>query len=85
LIGRRISFGSDHAPFVRSGLPVIYAEQDPLDFETRTNHTNMDTYDRLQEDELKQAAAVMAALVYDAATSKEKVPRKPLRPFVLRR
>ena len=85
LIGRRISYGSDHAPFVRAGLPVIYPEQDPLDFETRTNHTNMDTYDRLQEDDLKQAAAVTAALVYDAATSKENVPRKPLLPFVLRR
>lgn len=84
MIGRRISFGSDHAPFVRAGLPVIYLEQDPLDFETRTNHTNMDVYDRLQADDLKQAAAVLAALVYDAAVSERPVPRKPLLPFQLR-
>jgi carboxypeptidase Q len=84
LIGRRISFGSDQAPFVRAGLPVIYPEQDPLDFETRTNHTNMDTYDRLQDDDLREAAAIMAALVYDAATNKERMPRKALLPFQIR-
>ena len=84
LIGRRISFGSDQAPFVRAGLPVIYPEQDPLDFETRTNHTNMDVYDRLQPDELKQAATVMAAMVYNAAMSDAPVPRKQLLPFQLR-
>jgi carboxypeptidase Q len=84
LIGRRISFGSDQAPFVRAGLPVIYLEQDPLDFETRTNHTNMDVYDRLQSEELKQGAVVLAALVYDAATRDEQLPRKPLLPFALR-
>src|SRR5581483_2741474 len=84
LIGHRISFGSDQAPFLRAGLPVIYAEQDPLDFETRTNHTNMDVYDRLQPDDLKQAATVVAAMVYDAATRNEMIPRKPLLPFQLR-
>jgi len=85
LIGRRISFGSDQAPFVRAGLPVIYLEQDPLDFEKRTNHTNMDVYDRLQSEELKQASAVLAILVYDAAMREERIPRKPLLPFQLRR
>jgi hypothetical protein len=84
MVGRRISFGSDHAPFVRTGLPAIYLEQDPLDFETRTNHTNMDVYDRLQSGDLKQAAAVLAALVYDAAVSEDPIPRKPLLPFQLR-
>jgi hypothetical protein len=84
MVGRRISFGSDQGPFVRAGLPAIYLEQDPLDFETRTNHTNMDVYDRLQSEDLKQAAAVLAALVYDAATSEDPVPRKPLLPFQLR-
>jgi carboxypeptidase Q len=71
-------------PLVRAGLPVIYPEQDPLDFETRTNHTNMDVYDRLQADDLKQAATVMAAMVYDAAMRDEPIPRKPLLPFQLR-
>ncbi|MBV8729814.1 MAG: M20/M25/M40 family metallo-hydrolase [Acidobacteriia bacterium] len=84
LIGRRISFGSDQAPFIRAGLPVIYLEQDPLDFETRTNHTNMDVYDRLQSEDLKQGAVVLAALVYNAATRDEQLPRKPLLPFALR-
>jgi len=83
-IGRRISFGSDQAPFVRAGLPVIYPEQDPLDFETRTNHTNMDVYDRLQPDDLKQAATVMAVMVYNAATREEPIPRKALLPLQLR-
>jgi len=70
--------GTDHLSFDAVGLPGFQFIQDPLDYMTRTHHTNMDTYDRLQKGDLMQAAAVVASLVYDAATRPEMLPRKPL-------
>lgn len=63
--------GSDHADFYEAGLPGFMFVQDPLDYRSRTQHSNMDLYDRLQADDLKQAAAVVAWFVYKAATSEE--------------
>ena len=70
--------GTDHLSFDAVGLPGFQFIQDPIDYGTRTHHSNMDVYDRIQATDLEQAAAVMASFVYNAATRPEKLPRKPL-------
>jgi hypothetical protein len=52
--------------------------QDPLDYGTRTHHSNMDVYDRVQSGDMAQMAAIVAALVYHAANREEMLPRVPL-------
>ena len=69
---------TDHIPFDSVGLPGLQFIQDPLDYNTRTHHSNEDVYDRIQPDDLKQAAVIMAACVYNAAMLDEKLPRKPV-------
>ena len=70
--------GTDHLGFDAVGLPGFQFIQDPIEYSTRTHHSNMDSYDHLIEDDLKQAATIVAALVYDAAMADQKVPRKEL-------
>lgn len=70
--------GTDHLSFDAVGLPGFQFIQDPLDYGTRTHHSNMDVYDRIQAQDLEQASAIMASMVYHAATREEKLPRKPL-------
>jgi carboxypeptidase Q len=70
--------GTDHLSFDAVGLPGFQFIQDPLEYETRNHHSNMDVYDHLQEDDLKQAATIVAAFVYDAAMRDAKIPRKEL-------
>jgi carboxypeptidase Q len=70
--------GTDHQSFDAVGLPGFQFIQDEIEYSTRTHHTNMDTYDHLREDDLKQIATIVAAFVYDAAQRDEKLPRKPL-------
>lgn len=69
--------GTDHLSFTGVGLPGFQFIQDPIEYNTRTHHTNMDTYDHLIADDLKQAATVIASCVYHAAMRDEKMPRKP--------
>jgi Zn-dependent M28 family amino/carboxypeptidase len=69
---------TDHISFDAVGLPGFQFIQDPLEYSTRTHHSSMDVYDHLQEDDLKQAAVIVAAFVYDAAMRDQKLPRKPL-------
>jgi hypothetical protein len=69
---------TDHMSFDTIGLPGLEFIQDPLDYMTRTHHSNEDVFDRIQADDLKQAATIIAAFVYDAAMADEKMPRKPL-------
>jgi len=69
--------GTDHTSFDAIGLPAFQFIQDPIDYWTRTHHSNEDVYDRVPPEDLKQAATIIAAFVYDAAISDEKVPRKP--------
>lgn len=68
---------TDHASFDALGLPGFQWIQDPIEYFTRTWHSNMDVYDRVQEEDVKQAAVVMAVFAYNAAMRDEKIPRKP--------
>ena len=70
--------GTDHLSFDAVGIPGFQFIQDPIEYETRTHHSNMDVYDRLQPDDLKQAAVIVAGFVYDAAMRDQMLPRKPL-------
>jgi Zn-dependent M28 family amino/carboxypeptidase len=70
--------GTDHLSFDAAGIPGFQFIQDPLDYDTRTHHSNMDVYDRLQADDLKQAAVIVAGFVYDAAMRDQMLPRKPI-------
>jgi hypothetical protein len=70
--------GTDHLSFDAVGIPGFQFIQDPLDYDTRTHHSNMDVYDRLQGDDLKQAAVIVASFVYEAAMRDQMLPRKPI-------
>jgi carboxypeptidase Q len=70
--------GTDHLSFDAVGIPGFQFIQDPLDYETRTHHSNMDVYDRLQPDDLKQAAVIVASFAYQAAMRDQMFPRKPI-------
>ncbi|HWB27724.1 MAG TPA: M20/M25/M40 family metallo-hydrolase [Chitinophagaceae bacterium] len=70
--------GTDHLSFDAVGLPGFQFIQDPLEYDTRTHHSTMDSYDHLVSADLKQMATIVAAFVYDAAQREEKLPRKEL-------
>ena len=70
--------GTDHQSFDAVGLPGFQFIQDAMDYGTRTHHSNQDTYDRLSEDDLKQAATIVASFVYNTSERTEMIPRKPL-------
>ena len=69
--------GTDHQSFDGIGLPGFQFIQDDLDYDTRTHHSNMDVFDRIIAEDMKQASVIMAAFVYNAAMRDEKLPRKP--------
>jgi hypothetical protein len=69
--------GTDHISFDTVGLPGFQFIQDPLDYSTRTHHTNEDVLDRVVPEDLKQAATILAAFVYDCSMLDEKLARKP--------
>ena len=77
-VSMRNTGGTDHLSFDAVGLPGFQMIQDEADYDTRTHHTNLDTYDRIQRDDMMQASAVMASLVYHAANRDDLFPRKPL-------
>lgn len=70
--------GTDHLSFDAVGLPGFQFIQDPVEYSTRTHHSNMDVFDRLQAGDLMQASAIMATMVYETAVRDEMLPRKPL-------
>jgi carboxypeptidase Q len=72
--------GTDHLSFDAVGIPGFQFIQDPIEYDTRTHHSNMDVYDRLQPDDLKQISVIVASFVYDAAMRDEMLPRKPIEP-----
>ena len=70
--------GTDHLSFDAVGLPGFQFIQDPLDYATVTHHSDMDTYSHAIPEDLMQASAIIATLVYDIANLPEQFPRKPL-------
>jgi hypothetical protein len=70
--------GTDHLSFDAVGLPGFQFIQDPLEYDARTHHSNMDVYDRVQQADMMQMAAIVTSFVYNAANREEMLPRKPL-------
>jgi len=68
--------GTDHTSFDSIGLPGFQFIQDPIDYWSRTHHSNEDVYDRVPPEDMKQAATILAAFAYNAAMLEEKLPRK---------
>lgn len=69
---------TDHVSFDAVGIPGFQFIQDPLDYGSRTHHSNQDTYDKLSEDDLKQASTIVASFVYNTSQRDEMIPRKAL-------
>ncbi len=69
---------TDHTSFAFVGLPGFNFVQDPMDYNTRTHHSNMDVYDRVQPGDMMQCAAIMAAFVYNTAMRDQMMPRVPM-------
>jgi len=69
--------GTDHLSFDAIGLPGFQFIQDEIEYDTRTHHSNQDVFDRIQADDMKQAATIMAAFIYQTAMLDKKLPRKP--------
>ncbi|HSU66771.1 MAG TPA: M20/M25/M40 family metallo-hydrolase, partial [Tepidisphaeraceae bacterium] len=76
--GPRSVTSTDHVSFDAVGLPGFQFMVDRLEYNSRTHHSNMDVYDRVQRDDMVQQATVVAVFAYDAAMRDEKLPRKPL-------
>jgi len=72
------NLSTDHLSFDAVGIPGFGFLQDPVEYMTRTHHSNMDVYERIQRDDMMQAAVILAAYVYDAAMRDTMLPRKPL-------
>jgi hypothetical protein len=70
--------GTDHLSFDGIGLPGFQFIQDPIEYWSRTHHSNEDVYDRVPPEDLKQASVILAAFIYNAANADEKLPRKPV-------
>jgi carboxypeptidase Q len=70
--------GTDHLSFDAVGIPGFQFIQDPLEYDNRTHHSNIDVYDHISPADLMQASAIMASFVYNAATREDLLPRKPL-------
>jgi len=77
-IAIRNTGGTDHLAFDGVGLPGFQFIQDPVAYGTITHHTNMDSYERLEEEDLKQMAVIVASFVYHASIRDQKLPRKPV-------
>jgi hypothetical protein len=73
----RVVAGTDSTSFNNAGLPGIGMSQDPIEYGTMTHHTNLDTYERIIPDDVKKAAAILAAEVWHLASRDEMLPRFP--------
>jgi hypothetical protein len=69
---------TDHVSFDNAGIPAFQFMVDRLEYNSRTHHSNMDFFDRVQRDDMVQHATVIAVFAYQAAMRDEKLPRKPL-------
>ncbi|HEY3130290.1 MAG TPA: M20/M25/M40 family metallo-hydrolase [Acidobacteriota bacterium] len=70
--------GTDHLSFDGIGLPGFQFIQDPVEYDSRTHHSNMDVYDRIQRGDMMQCSVIMASFVWEAAVRDQRFPRKPL-------
>ena len=70
--------GTDHVFMQSVGIPGYQFIQDPLDYGSRIHHTNLDTYDHLKAEDLRQAAVIMASFLLNAANGKDPLPRPPV-------
>ncbi len=77
-IGPRSVTSTDHVPFDNAGVPAFQFMVERLEYNSRTHHSNMDTFDRVQRDDMVQQATVIAVFAYNAAMRDEKLPRKAL-------
>ena len=71
----RARAGTDSTSFNEAGLPGILVFQDPIQYQSNTWHTNLDTYERIVEDDVKKAAIAIAAVVYQLSMRDEQLPR----------
>ena len=77
-VATRNTGSTDHIAFDRVGLPGFQFIQDRLDYFTNVHHTHLDTWDHVEPEDLKQAAAIVASFAYHAAMREERMPRKPV-------
>jgi Zn-dependent M28 family amino/carboxypeptidase len=77
-ISNRNTGGTDHLSFVAAGIPGFQFIQDPLDYESRVHHTDLDTYDHLRIEDMKEGAVVLASMLVAAADADKPLPRKPV-------
>jgi ribosomal protein L5 len=70
--------GTDHTSFDAVGLPGFQFIQDPVEYDSRTHHSTMDVYERIQEEDMRKNAVIVAAFAYHSANRTEKLPRKPI-------
>ncbi len=75
-VATRNTGSTDHIAFDRVGLPGFQFIQDRLDYFTNVHHTHLDTWDHVEPEDLKQAAAIVASFAYHAAMREERMPRK---------
>ena len=80
VISIRNTGGTDHLSYDAVGIPGFQFIQDPMEYDTKTHHSNMDVYDRIQSGDMQQMSAIVASFVYNTAMRPEKLPRKPLPP-----
>ena len=66
---------TDSGPFNAAGLPGVNFDQDPIQYDAATHHTNLDTYERIIEDDMRTSAVVIAATLYELAMRDERLPR----------
>ena len=78
ILSPRAVTSTDHLSFDNAGIPAFQFLVDRLEYNARTHHSNMDTMDRVQREDMIQQATVIAVFAYDAAMRDEKLPRKAL-------
>ena len=78
VLGPRSVTSTDHVSFDNAGIPAFQLLVERYEYNSRTHHSNMDVFDRVQRSDMVQQATVIAVLAYDAAQRDEKLPRKAL-------
>jgi Zn-dependent M28 family amino/carboxypeptidase len=72
------TYGTDHVPMSAVGIPGFQFVQDPLDYGSRIHHTSIDSYDHLRMEDLKQAAVIMASMLWMSSERDQPLPKRPL-------